>query len=349
MSSDPTPDVGLHLDRTEENVAEIDALQALLSQLGGGRIGVEGVLADLTHRVRRTFAPHPALLGRKVCRALTWEPVDRRDAMWWPQGISNSVRTGLERDVLVVSWYHKDDQGSRVSFVDLETKRYEHVLLVVPTLVDGQPRLEPLRVHAGGVVWHGPYLHVAGTGRGFFTCRLDDLMRVPDGAGLATHGYRYVLPVRFRYQARAADGIEKLRYSFLTLDRSTEPPSLVAGEYGRAKQTRRLARFPTDAETGLLATDADGRARPVIFENGELRMQGTSVVDGTYYLTASQGPWTYGTVFAGEPGAFRPHRWALPMGPEDLVWWQPTDELWSVTEWPRRRWIVAMKRRSLAK
>ena len=47
---------------------------------------------------------------------------------------------------------------------------------------DGVLALEPLRVHAGGVVWCGPYLHIAATARGVITCRVDDLLRVPDAA-----------------------------------------------------------------------------------------------------------------------------------------------------------------------
>lgn len=338
---------GLHLSRTDENVTEIEALAAYVEQQGGARVGVQGVLADLPRRVRRTFAPTPRLLGRKVTTALTWEAADRRDPEWWPQGISTSVHTGVDRDALVVSWYSKSGAGSRISLVDLATRRYQHVLLAEPTTVDGRPGMKPLAIHAGGLVWHGPYLHVAATGRGFVTCRFDDLLRVPDGSGLETHGHRYVLPVRFTYQARTDEGFAKLRYSFLSLDRSNDPPWLVAGEYGSVKQTRRLARFPTDAATGLLATGEDGLSRPVLDERGEVRMQGAVVADGSYYVTASQGQWKPGTVYAGRPGAFRAHRFATPPGPEDLVWWPATDLLWSVTEHPRRRWIYAMRRSSL--
>ena len=96
--------------------------------------------------------------------------------------------------------------------------------------------LEPLRVHAGGVVWYGPYLHVAATASGVITCRLDDLLRVPDdvarrrepararGRPVSSYGYRYVLPVRFAYSAMTDDGLERLRYSFLSLDRAARRP-----------------------------------------------------------------------------------------------------------------------------
>ena len=168
------------------------------------------------------------------------------------------------------------------------------------------PASKPVKAHAGGIVWHGPYLHVGATGRGFLTCRMDDLLRVPAAAGLETFGHEYVLPVRFAYHASNEEGVTRLRFSFMTLDRSTDPPSLVVGEYGNSKQTRRLARFPTDAGTGLLATGEDGVSRPVLDGEDQLkRMQGTAVVDGTYFVTSSHGRTTYGHVHVGEAGELR--------------------------------------------
>ncbi|WP_322937959.1 hypothetical protein [Nocardioides bizhenqiangii] len=346
---EPVEGFGVHLTRTEENVAEIDALGARLQEHGGGRVGISGVLGDLDRRMRRTFLPWPRLLGRAVDRAITWERRDRRDLRWYPQGISTSVRTEVERDVLVTSWYSKKDEGSRVSFIDLAARRYRHVLLVEPTLVDGVPGFKPLKAHAGGVVWHGPYLHVAATGRGFLTCRVDEVMRVPGAAGLATYGHDYVLPVRFAYRAANEEGVTRLRFSFMTLDRSTEPPSLVVGEYGNSKQTRRLARFPTDPGTGLLSTGEDGVSRPILDgEDGLTRMQGTAVVDGTYFVTSSHGT-SYGSMHVGRPGDFRTTKWATPPGPEDLVYWPETDLLWSLSEHPGWRWVFAMDRSRLLK
>lgn len=330
----------MHLSRTEENVAGIDALAASLVGPGGGRVGVEAVLADLDRRARRTWAP-----GLAVRRALTWDAADRRDPVWWPQGITTSEDTGVDRPVLAVSWYAKDEQGARVSFLDLERRRYRHVLLVEPTLVDGVPGVQPVRVHAGGLVWHGDHLHVAATGRGFLTFRLDDLLRVPDGATLSSYGYRYLLPLRFAYRAAADEGVERLRYSFISLDRSGETPALVAGEYGSAAQTRRFAHFATDPATGLLAAGDDGVSHPALLgEHGTARAQGVVVARGVYHVTSSHGPWLPGTVHVGRPGDFRAHRLATPMGPEDLAWWRATDLLWSVSEHPRRRWVFAMPR-----
>lgn len=353
---------GLHLRRTDENVAEIDALASML----GGRLGVEDLLQDLNRRGHRSWVP-----ARAVHRAYGFDAADRRDPRWWPQGVTTSAdaRVGPGdgtiggRRVVVVAWYAKElpgddsgNHGARLTFYDLDSRRYRHVLLVVPALRDGALSLEPLHVHAGGIVWHGPYLHVAATARGFHTARLDDLLRIPDEVGavgvrrlgvregtVAAHGYRYLLPVRFAYQPHTDEGFERLRFSFLSLDRAADPPELIAGEYARGRKTRRLARFPMDPETLLLATEED-RARPLELGEGVAQMQGAAVARGRWHLTASRGPWVPGSVFTGRPGDFREHRWATPMGPEDLSSWPERDELWSVSEHPRRRWIYSMRR-----
>jgi hypothetical protein len=331
----------VHLARTEENVDEIDALADLL----GGRVGLPALLGDLNRRARRTLAP-----GWAVHRALTWDREDRGDRRWWPQGITTSADASDTEDVegrrvLVVSWYAKDEQGVRLTFLDLATRRYRHVLLVVPVVRDGTVTVEPLLAHAGGVVWHGPYLHVAATGRGLHTVRLDDLVRVPEDGLVESFGYRYLLPVRFSYTARTDEGLERLRYSFLSLDRSVSPAALVVGEYGNTKQTRRLARYEFDPETSVLSEVDTGVARPLVVEDGGVvRTQGATVAHGRWYLTRSTGPWVPGSVYAGTPGSFRRFRWAAPMGPEDIAWWPSTDLLWSVTEHPHRRWVFSMKR-----
>lgn len=325
--------MSLQLTRTEENAAEIGELTSALASYGGGRVGLAPLLADLPQRLRRSLAP-----GRAVARALCWERADGDDPTWFPQGVTNSYRTEVTRDLLLVSWYSKAGVGARISVLDLATQRYRHVLLVAPTAAGG---VEPVIAHAGGIVWHGPFLHVAATRRGLLTFRLDDLLLDPR----ETHGYRYLLPVRFGYRADALEGTERLRCSFLSLDRSGPEPALVVGEYGSARQTQRLARFGLDAVTGALSAGPDGITRPLrIDESGQARMQGASVVDGRYFVTVSHGPWGLGSVMTGLPGSFRRHRWATPMGSEDLCYHPPSQMLWSVSEHPGRRWVYGMER-----
>ncbi len=352
---------GVHLQRTDENVREIAALAEVL----GEPTGLEGVLGDLKYDVRRSRAPR--LLGRAVRAAYRWDAYDERDEQWYPQGISTSADSSDTeeiggRKVVVTTWYStgKDGikRGSRVTFVDLDSGKYRHVLLVSPVFDKaGDLVLKPMNIHAGGIVWAGPYLHIAATSRGFVTARVDDIMRVSgdddrpdelglDGTRISSFGHRYVLPVRFTYQAFTDKGHDKLRYSFMSLDRRSDPPALVAGEYAVGpKATTRLARYPLDPQTWQLAVGDDGFSRPLALDEGGVRqMQGAVIASGRFHVTVSHGPWMPGTVCAGEPGSMKVHRWALPMGPEDMSYWPSTDRIWSVTEHPRRRWIVAMDR-----
>jgi hypothetical protein len=124
---------------------------------------------------------------------------------------------------------------------------------------------------------------------------------------------------------------------------------LLAGEYARGSATRRLARFAIDTGSALLAPDEDGAVRPVALdEGGVAQMQGAVRAHGQVHVTTSHGPWTPGTLHTGEPGAFRGHRFAVPMGPEDLTYWPSTDHLWSVSEHPGRRWVFSVPRRRVA-
>ncbi len=359
---EPVPYVqGIHLQRTDENVREIAALAAVL----GEPAGLDGLLGDLKHQARPSRIP-ARLLGRAVSEAYTWDNYDQRDPQWYPQGISTSADASdteevAGRQVLVTTWYSSGrdgvKRGSRVTFLDLGTLKYRHVLLVIPVFDKaGNLGLRPMNIHAGGIVWAGQWLHIAATKRGFVTARIDDIMRVPadddhpddigvDGQRVASFGHRYVLPVRSTYKAFTDDGHKQLRYSFASLDRGSDPPAVIAGEYNTGSALSRLARYQLDPVTWQLQTGDDGFSRPLeIDDGGVVQMQGMALAGGRYHATVSHGPWMPGTIYAGSSGHLKPKRLALPMGPEDLSYWPSTDMLWSLTEHPRRRWIVAMKR-----
>ena len=335
---------GIHLRRTDENSADIDAAAQQL----GSRVGLPGLLESLNRQAERVPVP-----GRAVEWGFRWNDADVATERWWPQGITTSADASDTEDfdgrrLLMTSWYSKQvagtNHGSRISIVDIDSLEYRHVLLVVPERTEaGTIELRPLLVHAGGLVWCGPYLHVAGTRRGLFSCLVDDIIRVHDLD--STFGYRYVLPVRFAYDADASEGVELMRYSFLSLDRGSQPMHLVAGEYGLGDMTRRLVRFPLDPETNHLACDEDGTSRPAwLDERGLGHMQGACVVGDTYYVTSSRGRYRLGQVHVGQPGSFRSFQRALPVGPEDISYWPGTDLLWSLSEYPGRRFVFSLKR-----
>ncbi len=356
----PTEQPEVHLLRSDDRLAEVDAFADRV----GSRVGLAGVLDDLDRRARRVTVPAPA-----ASWGFRWDREDSRSKRWWPQGISTSADAATHdtphqgRSLLVTSSYSKTidgvSMGSRLTFVDVGDRtniRYRHVLLVEPYLHHGdRVGIRAVNVHAGGIVWHGDYVHVAGTTRGFSSFHLDDIVRVPTGdasrlrirdeapATVDTFGHRYVLPVRFTYDARTAPGAHKMRYSFASLDRSSTPHEIVVGEYGRGSPTR-LARYPVDPVTSLLHAE-DGLCRPsLLTEGGVQGMQGATVVDGTWFVTTSRGRFRLGSMWTGEPGALVEDRHRLPVGPEDVAYWPGRDELWSLSEYPRVRYVYAMPR-----
>jgi hypothetical protein len=346
-SAEPTSHP-VRLRRTEENVEEIDRLRRL-----GDVVGLAPVLDRLNRRGSRAEVP-----GRAVDWGFAWNDADATSARWWPQGVTTSADAGTADDdrvggrrLLVTSWYSRqlrgENHGSRITLVDIDTLEYRHVLLVRPDETFGQVVLKPVLVHAGGLAWFGPYLHVAGTRRGLLSARLDDIVEVEPGPG--SFGHRFVLPVRFGYDAEAdadsAAAASAMRYSFLSLDRSTDPPELLAGEYGVGEQTRRLVRYSLDPATAHLRAGRDGWSEPTgLDERGLGHMQGAVTVDGTWFVTTSRGPRRRGHLQVGRPGEFRTVARALPPGPEDITYWPATDRLWSLSEHPGKRWVFCIDR-----
>lgn len=331
---------GVHLVRREQPGA------SALAEAFGGPVGLPGVLAAQDRRGCVVRVP-----GRAARWGFRWDEADQRTTRWWPQGISTSADahpSGLVagRRMLCTTWYAKSsggvNEGARVTFVDLETLAYQHVLLVtVSARDDGGVALSPLRVHAGGLVWHGDHLHVAGTAGGLYSFRLADTVRVPDDSPGAL-GHRLVLPLRWVHAATTDDGVEPFRYSFVSLDTGTS--RLVAGEYGRLRTTRRLMTLPFDPATSAPLLSSAGVSLPgTLHDGGVAGMQGVAVLDGRWFVTSSAGPYLPGSLHVGRPGRLRRRWFALPAGVEDLAAWPSQDELWSLTEYPRHRFVFSFR------
>lgn len=329
------------------------------------RVGLDGLVSSLDRVAEPYTVPaHAAVEG------FAWDTRDRRDLDWYPQGITTSGDAAdtddvAHRNLVVTSWYGKQrrrrpGKGARLSFVDYtdpDRPRYRHVLLVEPFRdpSSGVVDLRPVMVHAGGICWYGGYLYVAGTRRGITVFELDDLSVVPGSEGdddligrqpdghYSAYGYAFVLPQSFRYDAWSDEDVEELRYSFLSLDRTGDTHHLVAGEYGRRGATTRLIRYALDRETGLLSTVDDGHHRPLELRDDETqRMQGAVLVDGRYAITSSRGSRSRGDLWTGPPGDLTLHRGVLAIGPEDIACWPARRQLWTLTEWPTRRWVYAL-------
>jgi hypothetical protein len=269
-----------------------------------------------------------------------FEPDDAGEAggpvEWIPQGVTtvaDAQEDGLwgNREALLVSWY--DDaqdpkKGIRVTFLDPNTKKYRHVLLVYPYIREnGDPTYEIVGrpqggIHAGGILWYGNYLYVADTRRGIrvFDMRyIFDLAESPAGdttdrkhiglGGLPPlggesyrgFGYRYVMPqVGAWVNAAGPDnddprntcsGSGAPRFSYISLDRSETPDQLITGEYCATGDEGRVARWPLNGDTAeLLPDQVDGR----VFASDAYRLardqiQGAVSYNDTWYLNRSTG------------------------------------------------------------
>jgi hypothetical protein len=74
-------------------------------------------------------------------------------------------------------------------------------------------------------------------------------------------------------------------------------------------------------------------------------MQGAVLVGGRLHLSTSAGLRGRGSLWTGRPGHLHRHAKVLPPGPEDLTHWPSRDELLTLTEYPRRRVVLALDRR----
>jgi hypothetical protein len=126
-----------------------------------------------------------------------------------------------------------------------------------------------------------------------------------------------------------------MRFSFVSLERDSSGGSdhLVVGEFGPDHTGRRLGRIPVSATARRGVID--------LHEPGIPRMQGAAVVDGTWFVSASHGL-RAGDLWVGSGGTWVRHPAVLPPGPEDLTATHDGARLWSLSEYPRKRWVFAM-------
>ncbi|WP_207454150.1 hypothetical protein [Desertivibrio insolitus] len=315
----------MHLTRTPTALTADRLTAAPLHGLpgAGARLGLGGLLAERGHRMRRARRR-----GTAVTHAFRWRWRDVWSQVWWPQGIAIGEHDG--RPVALVSWFAQKrggvERGSRISVVDLSDPRrprYRHVLLVEPVVRSGSVALEPVVVHAGGLAWVGGSLLVAATFGGIREFVLDDVVPVP-APGL--FGHRYVLPQTAR--ATQPEEGERMRYSFL----ASVGEDVTAGEYRKDERGRLVRLVPRE----------DGFAVEGAFAPGIREMQGAVLHEGRWHVTASRGDKQNGDLWTGPEGALERMPGALPPGPEDIAVWPERGELWSVTEFPWKRWLYSV-------
>ncbi|MBM4360088.1 MAG: hypothetical protein FJ096_18435 [Deltaproteobacteria bacterium] len=327
---------------------------------------VAGILTDLNRTAVTIKAAElpgsvPGFVG-----GFRWNDGDNDVAYWIPQGLTGSAdanATGLVagRHVAVVSWYYEKalepgstyEKGVRLAFVDTTASppKYRLALLVEPT-AGNLSSFKAVEVHAGGIAWFGDKLYVADTTKGFRVFDLAHILALDPAKDMIgydpvtkTYGgakYAYVVPQVGRYVHASACG---LRFSFVGLDRSQEPPSLVSGEYCNGTDacdeafSGRVFRWPVDKATGRLgaATSFPSEA----YYMGERQVQGALMRAGTTLLSSSAPAAGAGELYVIPPQKPRTKLGWVDM-PEDLYQNLGTKQLWGLSERAGARHVFAV-------
>ena len=322
-------------------------------------------LTDVLANLNRTAQKVSSLAGTECFHTgFVWNSGDNGVTYWYPQGITGSGDASDDgayqnRKVGMVSWYHKPENDSSTSankgvrlsvydVTDMNNIGYRLVLLVVPVDNGGVADFEAVPIHAGGIVWYKDYLYVADTSQGLRVFDLTRMLEVQTGNntwigkvseadGYHAYGYRYVIPQVNRYRLCSSSCCA--RFSFVALDRSTSPHSLVAGEYSADSAAGRIHRWPLDEATGRMqSTGGRVQATEAVYPGVE-NMQGGLSWNGQYFMSCSGDFLGLHTGKVGQSVAKR----GFPYGPEDLHYAPASDNLWSLTEHPGSRAVFSVK------
>lgn len=377
------PDLDNFALRRASNQAELGERAATLSKKLTNT-GVQKLLANAwrTGSTSSGEACNPQALqkGTKddvdIKKSICFDPADAGEGKspeWTPQGTTTLADAQADQEwgdgpakPVIVSWYNglpgedlDNKKGARISFVNPDTGKYQHVLLVYPKANGSYMTMRYKQVessgslHAGGVVWYGDYLYVADTFRGFRVFNMKHILDLKaskngntsdkskvgvHGGKYYGHGYRYVMPQVGAYTNTSSsskaceNGATGAIFSYVGLDR-TGANRLTTGEYCNKTTSAnpgRVATWPLNAKdgkpkmTGKYWKADSAYALPA----GTGNYQGAVRWNNHWYLSRSHGQkagWLYRTEkVSGATGTLKIDDSAtrtLSIGPEDLSYW----------------------------
>ncbi|KAJ5355821.1 hypothetical protein N7517_010430 [Penicillium concentricum] len=355
------------LDGKDFTLEEIDTphLPALAKYFDAkGKItSVTAVLQSANRDLRKRSPPLSNGDGPPA-ESWAWNSGDDRTTEWIPQGITSSADafgkgTWNDHEVWIVSWYRKGE-SVRVSFIDRKTNKYRHVMLVYPTADDD---FESISIHAGGIAWYGNVLYVVDTHKGIRAFDLDNIWEVDiadgvgkmkDGKGYSADEYRYVLP-QMRYYNWVAGDASPFRFSWISLDRSDSPDTLMVGEFVSDGETFedanktpvpiRYVKYNLNANTRRLQTNNGIATANWAYCVNIPNVQGAVSYDGKFYISRSTGRAPKkGDLFIWEQGnTAKEYKGWLSAGNEDMSFNPVRKEYYTVTEYDQDRHILAYK------
>ena len=382
---------------SEAEVKENRELIEALVDKSSGKVSLEDVFKDLNRAgqkgVSNFTAEHFNGLSMKGFRI---DDQDLNDERWYPQGITGTSDATDDgnllggREAMVISSYDKKGMGARITLIDttdLTHIMYRHLLLVEPTGTVQNPTFteeteinkgKEVPFHAGGIVWIGNYIYAASVverkggeknGIGMRVFDLASIMKVNDTIGVSmtdigvnqTHfsamGFKYIVPevARFELVDRSCD----FKLNCLALDRSSDPPALVAAEY-KEKDKGRVAIWDIQpAADGFIKLPSGEFWPSGAWVTGENNTQGAVRYKGNIYISTSSQHrpqdepkiWiaatgknkSYGVLYRFTPCAEErnvEYNWHL--GAEDLYVDRRREMFWTPGEWPGYREVIGM-------
>ncbi|MGH9163909.1 MAG: hypothetical protein ACRDZW_00115, partial [Acidimicrobiales bacterium] len=186
----------------------------------------------------------------------------------------------------------------------------------------GGANYRPVPDDVGGLAWAGHLLYLSDSAG----------LRVFDLGNLGRSGTDLVLPQSGTY-ARAG-------LTALGLDAASSPPALVTAERGPAGDGDRLVRWPLDGDR-LLPSGGDGETvlAGAAWQSTHRSLAAVAAHGGAFLLAGGTG--TEAAVWVEQPG--RPAtRLAFPEGVRGLSLLPATGHLWTATDPPGRRVVVAV-------
>lgn len=120
-----------------------------------------------------------------------------------------------------------------------------------------------------------------------------------------------------------------MRFSYISLDRTTTPDSLLVGEYSATRTNCRLVRWDIDYTNRLLKTSGGIATASQAVSHGNVKIQGAATINGKFFLTQSTGSLISWSWVGGKKKTDE----TFPKVPEDLSYEKGVG-LWTLMEVP---------------
>lgn len=342
---------------------------ALIDAFPIPRLTIAEVATDLNRTAEGVTAAEVPGNAPGIRSAFRWQSGDVAVPYWIPQGITGSFdgrADGLVngRKLVLVSWYYDRElepgstaeKGVRIAIVDVTDPAaigYRFALLVEPTGTPDAPSFSSIPFHAGGLAWVGDRLYMPVTGSGFrvfdlsrilHVDNIDDLIgRGTDGT-YAAHGYEYAIP---QIEQIVDQGACAPVFSFVSYDATSQPPSLITGEYSSTSVAGRLYRWPLAPSGSLVVTKRDRTIPDAVYAMAESHVQGALSNEGEWWLSSSRP-----AAGAGELVRVREGAPSSTLGwgdsPEDLAFDPQRGSVWSLSEVVDARYVYEVGRTAIA-